>query len=217
MAQNFRSAFNGFNREDVVHYLEFINNKHTNQVNQLTAEAETLRQQLAEAPMERAVLESRILDMEEKNAALEEQLKALQEAQTAAAAEKEALERRCDELTKSLEESANARSKAEQERDAVSANYSTSSYRADQELEAYRRAERAERTAKERAELVYRQTNSVLSEATLKVDSAASQIGSITEQVMAQLELLQSAVDSSKLALRDAAATMYHIRPSGEE
>lgn len=217
MAQNFRSAFNGFNREDVVHYLEFINNKHTNQVNQLTAEAENLRQQLAEAPMERAVLEARILDMEEKNAALEEQLKVLQEAQTAAIAEKEALERRCDELTKALEESANARSKAEQERDAVSANYSTSSYRADQELEAYRRAERAERTAKERAELVYRQTNSVLSEATLKVDSAASQIGSITEQVMAQLELLQSAVDSSKLALRDAAATMYHIRPSGEE
>ena len=37
-SQNFRSAFNGFNREDVVHYLEYLNTKHTNQVNQLTAE-----------------------------------------------------------------------------------------------------------------------------------------------------------------------------------
>ena len=33
-SQNFRSAFNGFNREDVVHYLEYLNTKHTNQVNQ---------------------------------------------------------------------------------------------------------------------------------------------------------------------------------------
>ena len=29
--QNFRSAFNGFNREDVVHYLEYLNSKHQNQ------------------------------------------------------------------------------------------------------------------------------------------------------------------------------------------
>ena len=36
--QNFRSAFNGFNREDVAHYLEYINSKHQSQVNQLTAE-----------------------------------------------------------------------------------------------------------------------------------------------------------------------------------
>ena len=28
-SQNFRTAFNGFNREDVVHYLEYINTKRT--------------------------------------------------------------------------------------------------------------------------------------------------------------------------------------------
>ena len=44
--QNFRTAFNGFHKEDVVRYLEYINSKHTNQVNQLTAEAEELRKQL---------------------------------------------------------------------------------------------------------------------------------------------------------------------------
>ena len=41
--QNFRSAFNGFNREDVVHYLEYINAKHTQLVNQLTSENQELR------------------------------------------------------------------------------------------------------------------------------------------------------------------------------
>ena len=51
--QNFRSAFNGFNREDVVKYIEYINAKHTAQVNQLTSETEFLQSKLnamTEAP-----------------------------------------------------------------------------------------------------------------------------------------------------------------------
>lgn len=48
--QNFRSAFNGFNREDVVHYLEYINNKHTALVNRLTEENAALRAQLENQP-----------------------------------------------------------------------------------------------------------------------------------------------------------------------
>ena len=47
--QNFRSAFNGFNREDVVKYLEYINSRHHAQVNQLTGENDYLRQQLEAA------------------------------------------------------------------------------------------------------------------------------------------------------------------------
>ena len=46
MQMNFRSAFNGFNREDVVHYLEYLNSKHNNLVNQLSEEAENLRQKV---------------------------------------------------------------------------------------------------------------------------------------------------------------------------
>ena len=48
--QSFRSAFNGFNREDVVHYLEYLNTKHNNQINQLTADNESLRQQVDALP-----------------------------------------------------------------------------------------------------------------------------------------------------------------------
>lgn len=39
----FRSAFRGFNREDVVRYMEYTNNKHASQVAQLTNELEYLR------------------------------------------------------------------------------------------------------------------------------------------------------------------------------
>ena len=83
-----------------------------------------------------------------------------------------------------------------------------------QELEAYRRAERTERQAKERAELVYHQINGVLAEATVKVDSVSTQISGMADQVMSQLTQLQVAIGNSKQALKDAASTMYAIRPN---
>ena len=46
---NFRSAFNGFHREDVVRYIEHLNNGHTALVNQLNAAMDALKAQLADA------------------------------------------------------------------------------------------------------------------------------------------------------------------------
>ena len=45
--KSFRSAFNGFNREDVVHYIEYMNNKHNATINQLNNELQTLTNELA--------------------------------------------------------------------------------------------------------------------------------------------------------------------------
>ena len=87
----------------------------------------------------------------------------------------------------------------------------------EQELEAYRRAERTERLARERAEQLYRQANGALADATVKVDNTANQIGQLSDRVAEQLAELQTAVADSKQALRDAAATMYTIRPTMEE
>ena len=172
--KNFRSAFNGFNREDVVRYLEYINAKHTAEINQLTGEADYLRTQLEAAePQAEAI------------AALEAErdlLKAQLEAMVARVTELEAKE---ETVT-----------------------------RTDDELEAYRRAERTERIAKERAELVYHQVNGVLAEASVKVEGVANEIGGMADQVMSQLTQLQVAVASSKKALSDAASTMYAIRPN---
>ena len=180
--QNFRSAFNGFNREDVVHYLEYLNSKHTAEVNQLTSEADYLRTKLESR--------SDTPDQAEAIAALTEERDALLE-QVAQ------LTQRCAALEAHLSAPAEAAP-------AVSAA---------EELEAYRRAERTERMARERAELVYHQINGVLAEVTAKVDGTAAEIGAMTDQVMAQLGQLQIAVSSSKQALKDAAATMYAIRP----
>ena len=84
------------------------------------------------------------------------------------------------------------------------------------ELEAYRRAERTERVARERAEQVYNQVNGVLADASVKVDEAYDRIDGLSQQVTSQLAQLQEAVTSSRQALSDAAATLYTIRPTGE-
>ena len=151
----FRSAFRGFNREDVVHYIEYINSKHTAQVNQLNSEIAFLRQQL---------------------------------------------------------EQAQAAVPAEVPTEATAVQTCTEA-----ELEAYRRAERTERIAKERSEQIYRQATATLADATTRVDDAAGTLTAMADSVKEQLELLQSAIDSSKTSLKEAADIMSTIRPECEE
>ena len=178
---NFRGAFNGFNREDVVHFIEYLNARHAAEVNQLQAELDLLRNRAASAPVD---------DHREELAA--------------ALAENEALKVQIVSLQARLTEAAAAA--------AVPAVPSST----DRELEAYRRAERTERVARERAELVYHQVNGVLADASVKVDEAYGRIDGLTQQVTAQLSQLQEAVTASRQALSDAAATLYTIRPTGE-
>ena len=192
MQLNFRSAFNGFNREDVVHYIEYLNTKHAADLTQMNSELDYLRtrqesQALPEPADDDTVAQqaARIRELFDRCAALEHELEAVK-------AEK-------DQLTAQLE--------AAQQQTAAQS-------RLDEELETYRRAERTERYARERAEYLYRQANGALADATIKVDDAANHVAQITDRVIAQLAELQDAVSGSKQAMRDAAATMYTIRPT---
>lgn len=196
--QNFRSAFNGFNREDVVHYLEFLNTRHNNLVNQLTAENQELRAAAQQQPAEG----ERVASLEARCAELTAQLEEERNRCAELTGKLEALEARCKEL-ESRPETAVAATPAE-----------TMSMMASEELEAYRRAERIEREARERSELVYFQANSVLMEASAKVDTISTDITDMADQVMRQLTQLQIAVSSSKQALQDAASIMNTIRPN---
>lgn len=215
MAQQktFRTAFNGFNREDVVHYIEYINAKHLSEINQLTSETEALRNQLAQAqePAPEEALPSPELEMlQTRCAQLEERCGILeQERDQAVSALNQANADKAEALA--------AKALAETQRDAAAARQSTMQCRVEQELEAYRRAERTERLARERADQVYHQVNGVLADATLKVDDAAKTIGSLSDQVMDQLAQLRNAVSGSKQALQDAADTMYTLRPTAGE
>lgn len=190
---NFRSAFNGFNREDVVHYIEYLNSKLTSEINQLQSDAEFLRDKLKNNP---------------DGAELQEKLTAAEAARDELAAQLEQEQQRSRELEQRC---------AELEAQLQTAQQKTVSSPMEQELEAYRRAERTERIARERAEQVYHLANGALADATVRVDEAFAQLSQVTDQVSAQLQQLQSAVVGSKQALADAASTLYTIRPGSTQ
>ena len=203
-SQNFRSAFNGFNREDVVHYIEYLNAKHTAEVNQLQSELDFLNTKL-ESARQNTQLQAQL---EEALSAIEALKAERDDALAKANAIDPALEDRCAQLEAQLRSAEEAKNNALQH---------AAKCQVEQELEAYRRAERTERIARERAEQVYRQANGALADATAKVDEASTQITQMTDKVSAQLQQLQLAVENSKLALSDAAATLYTIRPGSGE
>lgn len=161
--QNFRGALGGFNRSDVVNYIEYINNQHNAQIAQLNTQLQNAQEALARAQGNNGGdLQAQL------NAALA----------------------RCAELEAQL---------AQQDKPVLSGD----------ELEAYRRAERAERMAQERASQIYAQANAVLADATLKVQAAAEGMQGAAAQVAQQAK-------QAEQELQDAAAAMYAIRPSEE-
>lgn len=162
--QNFRTALGGFNREDVVRYIEYLNNQHNSQVEQLNTQLQTAHEALAKAAASNT--------------------DALQEKLASA-------EARCAELEAQLARNGQA------------------PILSGDELEAYRRAERAERLARDRASQIYTQANAVLADATVKAEAASDSMNDVAAQLTAQLE-------QAKQSLQEAVAAMYAIRPEEE-
>lgn len=201
--QTFRSALNGFNREDVVNYIEYLNTVHTAEINQLHSELEFLRNR------EPVVAVTPVADEEamvQQNDMIQQQASRIRE-----------LFDRCKELENKLTAAEEAKAHAEEKLQAVVIQQNSFQTRANEELEAYRRAERIERQAKERAELLYQQSNGALAEASIRVEEAASQIGQLSDLVMEQIAQLQNAVFGTKQAMKDASQILYTIRPKDEK
>ena len=158
--QHFRSAFNGFNRQDVVQYIEYLNAQHNAKVEQLTNQLQN-----AKIPADSG-LQAKLDEALAKCAKLEAQLAA---ASTNAATE--------------------------------------------QELEAYRRAERAERTAQERAQKICTQANAILADTTVKAEAATAQIAELAAQTNAQLQAYQDAISGSQALFQEAVDALYAITP----
>ena len=164
MAQihQFRSQLNGFNRQDVVSYIELMNNQHNAQLHQLqnqlqqaeANQAGDLQAQLDAANARIAELEAQVAQLEETGG--------------------------CSE----------------------------------QELEAYRRAEKAERQAQARAHQIYQQANAALAEATAKAEVTAQRIGAIADDAVAQLKICQASVLETKTDFEEAVSALYAVKPA---
>ena len=169
--QKFRKAVNGFNRHDVVTYIEYLNNKHRSEITQLEN-----RLQAATRPADHSVLEA-------ENAALKQELEAL----------------KTQLAIQNLQPTAPA----------AQAGPSCT----EQELEAYRRAERAERMAIERARATRDQAKAILAEATAKIQLSSSQLEEAAKNMAIQLEAYKVTVVSAGNILNDTAAALGAVCP----
>lgn len=215
--QTFRTAFNGFNREDVVQYIAEINTKHAAEISQLNSDMQYLQDKLTQYEnLAEEGVEDATPALEQQ---IEDQAKALvEQSDRIAALEKQLAEARESAQTAEtlLEEAAaeNARLQV-QLKTAQACNASFQSQQ-NAELDAYRRAERVERQAHERAMLIHHQVNGILGDATSKVDEAAAQIAAMTEDAAQHLKQLQLAIAGSKLILQEASASLSAVRPTEE-
>lgn len=166
MPQRFRSALNGFNREDVVNYIEYLNNSHTAQIEQL-------RNQLQE--MNSSVSNDVVADLQ---------------------AQLDAALLRCSQLEEQLNHT---------REDAAS-----------KELEAYRRAESAERLANERARKIYDKAHSAIQEATAMAASATGNFDGVAQRTLAQLQEYQAAIETTLTGFQAAADSLQALAPEEE-
>lgn len=179
----FRSSLNGFNRQDVVRYMEFVNNKHAAQVAQLTNELEYLRGK-------QDTLDAGRVSQLEKDL-------------SAAQLENAALRQRVAELEKQLAgQSAAAPAPA--------------AAPSESELEAYRRAERVERVARERAKQLAQQAAQALDQAGAQAEEAAAQIAQVSSRLSEQLARLQDAMDSGRRTLRETVGAVQTLADGDE-
>lgn len=214
---NFRSAFNGFNREDVVHYIQYLKSIHENQIRQLKADLALMQKE--------SFLPEPDDSKNEEIAQMQEQFEQQEAVLTALNAEKDELLAKCAQLETVLNvlstENKLLNAKVAQletqimavttERDAaVNAKPVMSSYVAD-ELAAYRRAERVERLAIERANDIYRKLRAALQDTAAQTDQAATNLDSISNQVSAQLGALRSSLIDSKSYLEQSLGTMKDL------
>lgn len=209
--QTFRSAFNGFHREDVVNHIAYMTNKHETLVNQLRAENEFLRAELEalQAKIEdEAAEQDRIPELEQTIADRDAELAAVREELEAANQLLNEQSEQMGALREELEEAKEAAAKpAAIEK---SANHWD-------ELRAYRRAETAERQAKERVNDLYDSANAALRSAGSTLGTANAAFEELAEKFRADLVALMETVDTGKNALTAAADTLDGLRPEETE
>ena len=209
--QTFRSAFNGFNREDVVNHIAYMANKHETALSQLRSENEAQRTELEElrARMDADDSErSRIPELEKAVADRDALLKQLRdELDTANQLLNEQAEQMAA-LREQLEEAKEAAEKAPKLE--KSANHWD-------ELRAYRRAETAERQARERVNDLYDSANTALRGAGATLGDTNAAFETLAEKFRADLVELMGAIETGKTALTGAADILDGLRPEETE
>lgn len=197
--QNFRAAFHGFRREDVVQFLEMVTARHAAEVNQLKDDQVRLQQEL-DALRQRCQQPNETLQTE--NDRLREAVDALQE-----------------QVAQLQAENAQFLSDLEQAT-AVPVKEPAPTVEMDwkeEELAAYRRAEATERQAKVRVNQLYDQLNGLVADLGMRLEENQGQMSAAAESLGTALEELQAALDRSQDLMKNGAGSLRVLQVRQEE
>ena len=183
----------------------------------LESQTQSLQQELEKAKQANETLKMQTqalqaeLEAAQANEALEEQVRALQ-AELEAAQENEALEEeQVRTLQAELEEArANAAKLAATAQESAAASEHNRSYE-ELELAAYRRAEQTERLARDRAEDVYRQVQSVFGQANEQMGSYHADLEQLCQTLAANVDEMRAVLDKLNGAYRQTELSFAEI------
>ena len=209
--QTFRSAFNGFHREDVVNHIAYMTTKHETLVMELRSENDSLRTELEE-------LREQLGDGAEAQNRATELQKELEAKEAEISEVREELDTAIQLLNEQAEQMAALREELEEAKEAAAkpAAIEKSANHRD-ELRAYRRAKTAERQAKERVNDLYTSANTALRGAGATLGDTNAAFEALAEKFRADLVELMNAIETGRTALTTAADTLDTLRPEETE
>lgn len=203
----FRTAVSGFNRTDVVNYIESASIEHQKALRKLTDERDRLAGENAGLQTKLEELQAQLQQAQEEAEARSEELRQAKEENESLSEQLNTLAQEGAELAEQLKqaESAAPQEEAEAEPDAQpEAPAQDTPSVTEQELAAYRRAEQAERNAAVRARRIYAQLSNLCEDARGRYLDSGEEIAALTADLSTGLSRLQDALADVQVIFDDA-------------
>ncbi|MFR5777651.1 MAG: hypothetical protein ACLUGH_04990 [Oscillospiraceae bacterium] len=205
----FRTAVSGFNRTDVVNYIESTSIEHQKALRKLTDERDKLAAENARLQVELAGLQKRLEQAQADNDALSGQVNALaQEGSDLAEQLKKSEEARQELLARPVPQPAEPEEPTPQpeepETEAAPEEPAQEPSLTEKELTAYRRAEQTERNAAVRARRIYAQLSNLCEDARTRYMDSGEEIAALAADLSTGLSRLQDAFAEVQVIFDDA-------------
>lgn len=189
----FRTAVSGFNRTDVVNYIESASMEHQKALRKLTDERDKLAAENAQLQTQLTGLQARLIQVQADNDALSEQVSTLAQ-EGSARAEAAAQPQPAPEAGPIEEEPAAETPEAPAQEPSLT----------EKELTAYRRAEQTERNAAVRARRIYTQLSNLCEDARSRYLDSGEEIAALAADLSTGLARLQDAFAEVQVIFDDA-------------
>lgn len=225
----FRTAVSGFNRTDVVNYIESASVEHQKALRKLTDERDRLSSENADLQAQLTALTARLQAAQQENDEAAAELQAAKQDNESLAAEVQKLSEEGVQMADELKAAQTARDElngrlnaAQAEAEALRAQLAERPGEAaapapaepagedaaepleTKELAAYRRAEQAERNAAMRARRIYQQLSSLCEDARGRYLDSGEEIAALTADLSTSLGRLQDAFAEVQVIFDDA-------------